>query len=817
MIALDTTKTKPITIGALLQNIKYNNINMERYQGIVKKADELGVNVIFYVQGDREEPESHNICNYFLTNKVQGLIISLSGVYSKMGLTELRQFFQSFGIPIVSLAEHWEQCTNILFDNYSGMRDVVKHLIEAHNLKKIFFLRGPQNHEIAQKRFQAYCDVMKEYGYYNEKLISPPVSWGIREGTTSFTDLIDGLKPGKDFEAVVSINDHWAVEASNRLQKLGVKIPEEVSIFGFNNTQDAKINIPPLSTVALPFGEQSELAVKKLVDLIQGISGVEDLVIPAKIVPRQSCGCGYLSNVNPSSKNIQKFDYHGRNLKNKIIHQIDLILSEERPDIEPGLGAKLLGTFLADLNREAKASFLSFLESKVTEWCQNQKQFMSWQNVITVIQESLMNLIEPGQKEPAEKILHQAVVRIGLAALQIIEHQTYWEKDLIRLISEFQSYLGNAFRQSELIDLLNEFLPQVGVQSCYIVFFEEPQPYIYPKRFPEWSRLILGYNRNGKIDTGSEGIRFPTKQLFLDDWLSYDVKYNLNCSPFFYKEYQFGYGIFEIPSHMHAFYCNLIQQIQSSLWGIYLFDQQKHAEEYLTQQTLQLSRSNAELKQFAYVASHDLQEPLRKIVSFSDRLEKGCRKKFSDQEWDYFMRMKASAHRMNVLIQDLLAYSRLNNSNNSFSQVDLNQIVKAVLDDLEVTINQTAAEIVVEPLPVIEADAVQMHQLFQNMLSNALKFRRPNITPHIQISAANSEPGKLVLTIEDNGIGIDKAYHERIFKVFERLHNRTEYEGTGIGLSICKKIVERHNGSIKVESKVGCGTKFIIMLPCKKK
>ncbi|HYH01507.1 MAG TPA: substrate-binding domain-containing protein, partial [Bacillota bacterium] len=588
---MKSNQSNQITIGALLQSIKYNNVNMERYLGIVKIADELDVNVIFYVQGDRGEPENHNICNYFLKNKVQGLIISISEVYSNMNFTDLKQFYQSFNIPIVSLSEQWENCSNILFDNYAGMRDVVKHLIDVHNMKKIFFLRGPQSHEIAQKRFQAYCDVMEEYGYYNDKLISLPVSWGIRDGTTSFNDLISGLEPGKDFEAIVSVNDHWAVEASNRLQQLGIKIPEDVAVFGFNDTQDAKINIPPLSTVALPFRKQGELAVKKLVELIQGVSGVSDLVVPAKIVLRHSCGCGYL-NINSSSQNLQQFEYQGRNLKKKIIQQIDQILSEENPHIETRLGAKLLKTFLADINNESKNSFLGFLESKVTEWCQNEKQFMAWQNVIIIIRENLNVLTESNQKETAERILHQAGVHIGLTALRINENQTYWERDIIRLISEFQSYLGNAFNQSELINLLNEFSPQVGVQSCYIVFFEEPQPYIYPQQFPEWSRLILGYNRNRKIDCGPEGIRFPAKQLFLDEWLSYDIKYNMTYSPFFYKEYQFGYGIFEIPSHVHTVFRNLIQQIRSSLWGIYLFNQQKHAEEYLTQQTLQLSRSN---------------------------------------------------------------------------------------------------------------------------------------------------------------------------------------------------------------------------------
>lgn len=241
-----------------------------------------------------------------------------------------------------------------------------------------------------------------------------------------------------------------------------------------------------------------------------------------------------------------------------------------------------------------------------------------------------------------------------------------------------------------------------------------------------------------------------------------------------------------------------------------------------TRQRQELARSNDELQEFAFVASHDLQEPLRKIKTFGDRLKITCSDRLSAQERDYLERMQNAALRMQNLIEDLLTLSRVTTRAQPFEPVNLFQVAQEVLSDLEITIQQTQAKIQLEQLPVIKADPLQMRQLLQNLIANALKFHRPQQVPVVKIysqilpvslDSITTGTEKCQIIIEDNGIGFDEKYLDRIFNVFQRLHGRSEYEGTGIGLAICRKIVERHQGTISAQSKKGHGTKFIVTLP----
>jgi len=254
----------------------------------------------------------------------------------------------------------------------------------------------------------------------------------------------------------------------------------------------------------------------------------------------------------------------------------------------------------------------------------------------------------------------------------------------------------------------------------------------------------------------------------------------------------------------------------------------KEAEERLRLAAEQLRRSNLELQDFASVASHDLQEPLRKIQAFGDRLKIKCFPDLGDTGRDYLDRMQDAARRMQILLHDLLTLSRVTSKAQPFSPVDLHKIVQDVVSDLEVRIEQTSAQIEIGFLPTIDADAGQMRQLIQNLLSNALKFQAPGIQPQVIISAkildnaeslAGSMPGEELcqLVVRDNGIGFDERYLDRIFQVFQRLHTRSAYEGTGIGLAVCRKITERHGGSISAKSAEGEGATFIVTLPMKQR
>ncbi|MBO3463313.1 GAF domain-containing protein [Aetokthonos hydrillicola Thurmond2011] len=236
-----------------------------------------------------------------------------------------------------------------------------------------------------------------------------------------------------------------------------------------------------------------------------------------------------------------------------------------------------------------------------------------------------------------------------------------------------------------------------------------------------------------------------------------------------------------------------------------------------TRQRQELAVSNEELQQFAFIASHDLQEPLRKIKTFGDRLKATCGDSLTEQAQDYLERMQNAVRRMQALIEDLLTLSRVTTRAQPFMSVNLNQVTQEVISDLEVLIQQTKGSVEVSDLPTIKADPLQMHQLLQNLIGNALKFHRKEVRPIVKIY---SQVAKVVdgaelcqIIVEDNGIGFDEKYLERIFSVFQRLHGRTEYEGTGIGLAICRKITERHHGSITARSQPGEGTSFIVTLP----
>jgi two-component system sensor kinase FixL len=240
--------------------------------------------------------------------------------------------------------------------------------------------------------------------------------------------------------------------------------------------------------------------------------------------------------------------------------------------------------------------------------------------------------------------------------------------------------------------------------------------------------------------------------------------------------------------------------------------QRKQAEEKIKTYYSELEKANEELQSFSSIASHDLQEPLRKIIAFGDRLESSI--PASDERGkDYLERMQKSAIRMRTLVEDLLQYTRVETKARLFESVDLNKVVETVLDDLETRISETKGAVNITELPVIDADPVQMHQLFLNLIGNALKFHRKGDTPVVNLSRVKKGNGFWEISVEDNGIGIDEEHIDKIFKPFERLHGRTTYEGTGIGLTICNKIVSRHGGTIAVKRQSTNGVTFHITLP----
>jgi PAS domain S-box-containing protein len=252
-------------------------------------------------------------------------------------------------------------------------------------------------------------------------------------------------------------------------------------------------------------------------------------------------------------------------------------------------------------------------------------------------------------------------------------------------------------------------------------------------------------------------------------------------------------------------------------------DKRKRTEDQLRASALLLGQSNRELEQFATIASHDLQEPLRKIQAFVGCLREEQAASLNPEGRQYLDRIQNAASRMTSLVADLLEFSRVSSKAKGFSPVNLNEVISGVVSDLETRLSQTGGRVEILDLPTVASDPIQMRQLLQNLIGNALKFHRKGEPPVVRVSAeiigAVGEHGRATsggvcrLSVTDNGIGFDEKYLDRVFTIFQRLHGRGEYEGNGIGLAICRRIVERHGGAITAHSTPGNGAAFIVTLP----
>jgi PAS domain S-box-containing protein len=238
----------------------------------------------------------------------------------------------------------------------------------------------------------------------------------------------------------------------------------------------------------------------------------------------------------------------------------------------------------------------------------------------------------------------------------------------------------------------------------------------------------------------------------------------------------------------------------------------KEMQTRLEENIQELNRSNEELARFAYIASHDLQEPLRKIGFYSDYLGTRYRPEFSEEALGVIGKIQSATERMKALIHDVLAYSTIDKGALTFSNVDLNAVASEAVHDLEIAITETAATVEVGPLPQIEGNENQLKQLFENILSNSLKYARADVAPRIRISCV-TKGDNVEISFSDNGIGFEEKYLDRMFALFQRLHGRDKYMGTGIGLAICKKIVEIHQGEMMGHSQLGEGAIFVVRLP----
>ncbi len=801
------------TIGFLASDL-ISDYYFPMWSGIYDAIAEHGINLLCFPgkpihSPDLLEAQGNIIYDFTGAENVDGIILtSALTVYDKD-----THFFNRFSnLPKVIIAMELDGVSCIRTNNEIGFQALLIHLIKDHGYRRLAFIGGPEPNVDSEHRRHIYEEVLAEHGIpINTALMTSGFFHLESSGADAIKLLLDERKV--KFDAVVAANDILAMGAIRELQERQIRIPDDVAVTGFDDQQWAEIFIPPITTVHQSVYQQGRFAVEVLLALLRGEKVPNEVFLPTELVIRRSCGC--FSKIVTRAANTEIKAITGEQEKpvkinintwrELVLPEMVQALSNGYPVVRMEWTSRVLDAFIENVQAESSVIFLNVLTVILQKATQNGYSIFLWQDVITVMQRYGFQFFkEKSIIFKAENLWHQARILIGEIAIQRDAAHIETTCERVGSLDYIRRIVETTYNLPQLLEALSTHLPDFGIYYCFLALYENS------KEPAGWSRLILGFNEQGQIPLRPEGLRFPTRQIIPAELHLEDKPRSLGVFPLYFGVEQLGFIVFNVTPVAGFIYETLRGIISSAIKGGLLVDKLTEKEQQLNERTVALKSVNSQLEQLAYIISHDLQEPLRMVTSYLQLIERRYKGNL-DSEADEFINYAVNgAVRMHRLIDDILTYSKVGSQNKSFEKVDLEVIIEQVKQNLKIAIEETRATITHDPMPAVMADSGQMVQLLQNLIGNAIKFHGHR-SPEVHISVEPQRNGWL-FAVRDNGIGLEMKHARRIFLIFQRLHGRNEYPGTGIGLSICKKIVEHHGGRFWVESAPRKGSIFFFTI-----
>ncbi len=804
-----------MTIGLLLASL-HTGASQVIWPSMADSAERHDINLICFPGGrlhamDSFEVQRNAIFDLASNKSLDGLITWSSALGGVLGPAEIRAFHQRYhSLPMVSLAQFMEGMPTVSVDSYRGMRALLAHLIEEHGFRKLAFMRGPEGHYYAQERYRAYLDSLQALNLpLIPELITRPLPW--EAGAEAIEILLDerGLKPGKDFHAVVAVSDMMAVWAMKTLQTRGFEVPGDVAVTGFNNSIEERLATPPLTTVDLPFYEQASKAMDVLVQQLSGESVAALITLPSKLVVRQSCGCPSaaiaLASLSPA-------DGSGKAKGQKKLEDVRAGCASEMGDaigLNPQKMGEWLGPLFDTFNQDVQVSsnkFLSVLNNVLDEAMRSGYDILRWQNALSILRYWILQHVPSAERTNVETLISQARVVVE-EGVQRSHAYLQWKTDReAEHLREINRALLTTFDAKQLTDVLAERLSSLGIPSVYLVTYEQPTD----AEVPEYARLMLAHTDEKRLSTEQGGLRFLTHEIVPQDFLPRDRRYSLVVEPLYFQDKSLGYVVFEIGPRNGNLYELLRNNLSSALQGAALFQE-------IQQARLDAEKADRIKTRLLANVSHEMRTPLNIIMSYTQNALQDPGKyggELSSSLTSDLLQIQSNAEHQLRVINDLLDLSRaeIDELDLSLELLDPRQLL---MDAFHSLADQSPPDIrwkidVPERLPQIRADAVRLRQIFLNLLSNAKKY-----TENGQITlGAEVAPPEIHFWVTDTGPGIDPKQQEQIFEPFVTLEgNRRIAGGIGLGLSITRHLVALHGGRMKLDSRPNQGSTFRIYLP----
>jgi DNA-binding LacI/PurR family transcriptional regulator/anti-anti-sigma regulatory factor len=516
---------------------------------------------------------------------VDGLVIWSTILAYYVGAEAVRVFCERYRpLPIVSVALSLEGFPSVVVNNYQGMRDAVLHLIEAHGYRRIAFICGPAGHPEAEERYRAYADALAEYDIPLDPDLVAPGDF-MRSGGAEAIDLLLDQRE-VSFEALAAANDVSAFGALEALRARGMHVPDDVAIVGFDDTEESAHCTPPLTTAQQSYAEMGKQATMMLLAQLQGDDVPEQVIVPSKLVVRQSCGCLSSQVVQAVAKDATSRQVTAattEQLKAAFIARRDQITSEIAQSLavtsasrELEWAEQLFDTFVTELEGRSQGSFVTALARMLRQTVSTGGDVASWQGALSALRRhTLPHLSESKILSPAENLWHQARVMIGEAMEEVQAYRKLQSKQQAETLREIGQTLISTFDIAGLMDVLAQELPRMDIKRGYLSLYEDPQA---PT---EWSRLVLAYDENERVQLEAGGRRFPSRQLVPDSLLRQHRRYSTMVEALYFREKQIGFALFEVGPREAGIYDALRGQISSALEGALLLQERRQAEEAL--------------------------------------------------------------------------------------------------------------------------------------------------------------------------------------------------------------------------------------------
>lgn len=795
------------TIGLLITGAVDPN-NRSIWAGTAAACRDAGVNLICYpgrfVRSPVEfEAQRNVIYNMIDAQTVDGLVI-MGGLNTWMHREETRAFIDRFRPrPVVTTGVMWEGIPGVTVDNYQGMREVVTHLITDHGCRRIAFIRGPENHQEADDRYQAYRDVLREYDLPFDPELVYQGDFKESGGVSGVKALLEERQAR--FDALVAASDNMAIGAMKTLQARGIRIPADVAVAGLNGEEQGLVINPPLTTAPLHFYEQAYQATSMVLSMLAGKPAPPRLVLPTRMVVRQSCGCPdplvAHARAIPHTEKLDSFTDEIRLLDALIYGETALQLQIPADDPMREAFPALLKLFKAEIQTGAGSDFIEFFTETVQQTTNSNDAFERWHEIISILRQfAISQLPDPTSRLRIENLAQQARVVIGESARRHYAYRLVEADNQQHILDEINQSLSVTTSITELTGVLERSLPLLNIPRCSLFLYENPEK-------PDGlARFIFSFE-NGRRTPVEPEIVFPTRRLLPPGLLEGDGPHSLMVEPIFFREDQLGYAVFEADPREEAIYEILGGQISASLKRTLLTERNERLFQEALEARKTAEQANLLKSRFLSMVSHELRTPLALIAGTIEMMlqeeQSGGGPDLPEAYREDMDSIHTSSTHLFRLIGDVLdlASDQAGELRLVCEPVNLAALLSeaAVLGkSLAREKNLQWSEDIPAELPPVWGDRTRLRQVTINLLSNAVKF-----TEHGFVSlAVRSDETGVTVEVSDSGMGIPAEEQKSIFNEFRRSERSVArgYGGMGLGLAITKRLIELHGGEIGVRS-----------------